>query len=141
MRQAFESRQLALLLLALHMGVLLAFTARRWTRVPVPRSGRDSAAFIVHTLFTCNFVGVAFARTLHYQFYCWYFHALPVLLWGATGLPHLLRVVVLVSVEVAFNVFESTWWSSALLQSAHAVALAALWWHRPSYRDDDAKQA
>lgn len=38
---------------------------------------------IVATLFTSNFVGVCCARSLHYQFYVWYFHQLPFLLWSA----------------------------------------------------------
>ena len=31
-----------------------------------------SPDYIVFTLFVSNFVGVAFARTLHYQFYAWW---------------------------------------------------------------------
>ena len=36
---------------------------------------------IVMLLFTGNFIGIVFARSLHYQFYVWYFHSLPFLLW------------------------------------------------------------
>ena len=32
-------------------------------------------------LFTANLIGVALSRSLHYQFYVWYFHSLPYLLW------------------------------------------------------------
>jgi alpha-1,3-mannosyltransferase len=32
-------------------------------------------------LFSANLIGVAFARSLHYQFYVWYYHSLPYLLW------------------------------------------------------------
>ena len=41
-------------------------------------------------LFTSNLVGMAFARSLHYQFYVWYFYSLPFLLW-TTPLPVPLR--------------------------------------------------
>lgn len=36
----------------------------------------DSPAFIAYVLFTSNFAGIAFSRTMHYQFYTWYFHTL-----------------------------------------------------------------
>ena len=32
-------------------------------------------------LFTSNLVGIAFARSLHYQFYSWYAYHLPFLMW------------------------------------------------------------
>ena len=83
--------------------------------------------FIIVTIFTSNFIGVVFARTLHYQFYSWYFHTLPLLLWHAR-LPNVLRVCVMAGIEVAFNVYPSTWWSSALLHVCHLVLLVALWY-------------
>ena len=49
-------------------------------------------------LFVSNFVGIAFARTLHYQFYSWYFHALPLLAWQ-TPLPVPLRLAVMAGIE------------------------------------------
>lgn len=50
------------------------------------------------------------------QFYSWYYHALPILLWQVSSLPTLGKLVILGVIEVAFNVYPSTWWSSALLQ-------------------------
>lgn len=31
-------------------------------------------------MFVSNYIGIVFARSIHYQFYCWYFHAIPYLL-------------------------------------------------------------
>lgn len=95
-----------------------------------------SSKFIITTIFVSNFIGVVFARTLHYQFYCWYFHTLPYLLWhcmsDTSSVPNSvnkdgygvlwamvcvgLNVAWFVAVEVCFNVFPATAWSSVLLQ-------------------------
>ena len=49
------------------------------------------------------------------QFYSWYFHTLPFLLWH-TRLPTVVRIAVLAGIEYAYNVFPSTSASSAILQ-------------------------
>ena len=37
---------------------------------------------VLYALFTANLIGIAFARSLHYQFYCWYYHSLAYLLYS-----------------------------------------------------------
>jgi ALG3 protein len=98
--------------------------------VAVKVEPRLSHHFIVYTIFVSNFIGVVFARTLHYQFYSWYFHTIPYLsvmafkdLWSGVN-SHMLVTCLLgicvvaasVGIEVAFNVYPATSWSSILLQ-------------------------
>ncbi|RYR52106.1 hypothetical protein Ahy_A06g027030 isoform C [Arachis hypogaea] len=63
-----------------------------------PKFGKSSSSsikiltkeHIVTTMFVGNFIGIVCARSLHYQFYSWYFYSLPYLLWR-TQYPTLLR--------------------------------------------------
>lgn len=72
--------------------------------------------FIIITIFISNLIGICFARTLHYQFYCWYFHTLPYLLWSISIYPIWFKVLILLSIEISFNIYPSLPWSSLLLQ-------------------------
>lgn len=49
------------------------------------------------------------------QFYSWYFHTIPFLLWQ-TNFPVAVRLAVLCGVEIGFNVFPATPVSSGMLQ-------------------------
>lgn len=87
----------------------------------------QNADEIVATMFESNLVGVALSRTLHYQFYVWFFHQLPFAAWrSAAMLSGTVRIAIFVAVEIAFNVFPSTWWSSAMLQLALLTLLLGL---------------
>lgn len=97
-----------------------------------------AAEYVIITLFASNFIGIAFARTLHYQFYSWYFHSLPILLllpWSSSPsstsvIPFLARLLALLvpvgMVEYAFNVYPATGASSTVLQLAHAAVLGSV---------------
>ena len=78
-------------------------------------------------MFLSDYIGICFSRTLHYQFYSWYFHTLPLLAWMADDMPMAMRVVLIGMIEYAFNVFPATAFSSYVLQSAHFVLLAWMW--------------
>ena len=128
------SKPLSLLLLLLHLSVL-AFLAIQWlqsTRRETKRriflNTRLSPEYIVYTMAVSNFVGIVFARTLHYQFYSWYFHTLPLLLWLTAGSYPLIvmRISLLGAIEYAFNVFPATPTSSAVLQVAHLLILLGI---------------
>ena len=88
----------------------------------------DDKLFI---LFTSNFIGIVFARSLHYQFYSWYFHAIPYLLWRLQfvdnkALDYILKIMVLICIEICWNVYPSTAVSSAILFICHFMILVGL---------------
>lgn len=51
-------------------------------RIPIPFEHFVSE--ILFALFSANLIGITFARSLHYQFYSWYYHQLPFLLFCYT---------------------------------------------------------
>ncbi|KAA8499459.1 putative Dol-P-Man:Man(5)GlcNAc(2)-PP-Dol alpha-1,3-mannosyltransferase [Porphyridium purpureum] len=127
----FTSKGLALVLLLGHLATLAWFGSREvWGRKvhPVRSTGRAAALdadYVLRVLFTCNLIGIAFARTLHYQFYAWYFHTLPYLLWRGR-LPFALKLAVLLGIEMAYNIYPPRAWSSIVLHVCHAITIAAL---------------
>ncbi|CAI9175459.1 unnamed protein product [Rangifer tarandus platyrhynchus] len=143
----FLHRAFHLALLTAHLTMLLLFALCRWHRGRYPVAAEGSLqkegstpaphtqpyplshGKIVSTLFTSNFIGICFSRSLHYQFYVWYFHTLPYLLWAtpARWLTHLLRLLVLGLIELSWNTYPSTSCSSAALHACHAVILLQLW--------------
>lgn len=127
------NKSLSLLLLSLHL-LCLALFARKWIqscrsqriKCILIAGSKLSPTYVVQTLFLSNFIGIAFARTLHYQFYSWYFHSIPFML-HLTKVPFVLRILLLFMMEYAFNIFPATPWSSSILQLAHFVTLFVLW--------------
>ncbi|CAG2109091.1 unnamed protein product, partial [Medioppia subpectinata] len=80
------------------------------------------ALLILLTLFTANFIGMAFSRSLHYQFYVWYFHSLPFLLWTTSYSPKT-KLCILGLIELSWNTYPSTHLSSGLLHVVHLIIL------------------
>ncbi|KAI8853950.1 lethal(2)neighbour of Tid protein-like protein [Chytridium lagenaria] len=76
-------------------------------------------------MFVSNFVGIVFARSLHYQFYSWYFHMLPYLLWR-THVPIIGKIALFGAIEYCWNVYPSTNESSILLLVSHGILLLGL---------------
>ncbi|XP_067630742.1 lethal(2)neighbour of tid protein 2 isoform X2 [Eurosta solidaginis] len=72
--------------------------------------------------FLCNFIGLICARSLHYQFYVWYFHSLPYLTWS-TDYSLGMRFLLLGLTEFCWNTYPSTSISSGLLHLCHLVLL------------------
>ena len=76
-------------------------------------------------LYTSNFVGMVFARSLHYQFYIWYYHQLHFLV-ACTRIPVKMRLLILGLIELCWNTYPSTNVSSGLLNMLHLIILTAL---------------
>ena len=81
---------------------------------------------VLGILFTSNFIGVVFARSLHYQFYAWYMHTLPYLCW-MTPYPTVIKIGIVVGIEICFNIYPSTYVSSLSLQLLHYLLLVGIW--------------
>lgn len=148
------SKTLAVALLVMHLGTLAYLAVRLLQaaktqvghRICWPSSVQPTPEYILYTLFLSNFVGICFARTLHYQFYCWYISSVPLLLLLSNSggqRPSLSSAVVLVLVmallEYSFHIFPATPTSSALLQLTHAYALAQSLWREPPAVTDKPK--
>ncbi|XP_022875894.1 dol-P-Man:Man(5)GlcNAc(2)-PP-Dol alpha-1,3-mannosyltransferase isoform X2 [Olea europaea var. sylvestris] len=155
----FVSRGFALFLLAAHLSLLTVFAHYRWCRhegglfsllhsrfiqmklrtFPLKQFSSHDSNFrfirmehIATTMFVGNFIGIVCARSLHYQFYSWYFYSLPYLLW-ITPFPTWLRLILFATVECCWNIYPSNIYSSALLLGVHLIILVGLWKASPEY--------
>lgn len=72
--------------------------------------------------FVTNLIGMACARSLHYQFYSWYFHSLLYLVF-CTGYRKPFIFLLLGLIEYSWNVYPSTIFSSSLLHLCHVILL------------------
>lgn len=76
----------------------------------------------------CNYIGIICARSLHYQFYVWYFHSLPYLTWS-TNYSLGLRYLLLGLIEFSWNTYPSTNFSSLILHLCHLLLLFGVMKH------------
>ncbi|KAI0709420.1 glycosyltransferase family 58 protein [Earliella scabrosa] len=148
-------------LLAAHVGALVLFGLGRWCRrdggvwavlerglrkpLSAPAGASVSADYVTTVLYTSNLIGILFARSLHYQFYSWYAMQIPFLAWR-TRYPVVLRLLLMLAIEYAWNVYPSTNLSSGVLVAANAALLVGVWFGYPegkharsTSRDGDAK--
>lgn len=77
---------------------------------------------LILPFFVANFIGIVCARSLHYQFYVWYFHSLPYLMFSTNfGKPTTFLILALI--EFAWNTYPSTEISCAILHGCHFLIL------------------
>ena len=131
--EIFLARWFHLLLLAGHLATLY-YCLKNWQqllgsyaklrRVSVPYC----CQLLVLPLFMSNFIGIMFARSLHYQFYVWYYHSLHYLAW-TTPYPVKIRLLILGVIELCWNTYPSTQLSSLALHASHCLLLGGLLVH------------
>ncbi|XP_076298184.1 alg3, alpha-1,3- mannosyltransferase [Lasioglossum baleicum] len=73
-------------------------------------------------MFTANFIGIVFSRSLHYQFYVWYYHTLPYITW-CTSYSTVIKLTILGIIELCWNTYPSTVFSSISLHICHLMLL------------------
>uniref|UniRef100_A0A1I8C2H5 dolichyl-P-Man:Man5GlcNAc2-PP-dolichol alpha-1,3-mannosyltransferase n=1 Tax=Meloidogyne hapla TaxID=6305 RepID=A0A1I8C2H5_MELHA len=92
-KELFLDKRFHLLLLLFHLAFLGLFALKVWfseqgglknllKRLWFGIRTRLDTHDILFALFTANLIGITFARSLHYQFYCWYYHSIPYLLFS-----------------------------------------------------------
>lgn len=142
--ELFLDDRLHVALLVLHLTGLVLFCCKKWlpkkygtsiSKFPsavfntVWNAGKQSTCSLqmLVMLFTANFIGMVFARSLHYQFYVWYYHTLPLLV-HMCSLGTILSAMVLLAIEYCWNVYPSTPFSSGLLVSLHLFLIIKLYY-------------
>ncbi|WVQ73943.1 hypothetical protein IAR50_003524 [Cryptococcus sp. DSM 104548] len=145
----FLSRERAVILLFGQLVVLLTFAAFKWSPIPggairVVNNGllRPSqpagepsllpAYHIPLVLFTSNLIGMIFARSLHYQFYSWYFHQIPFLLFSGGGWNSAaIGSIIWALIQSPWEITPATAFTSLELLTGHLALLSGLFFRNP----------
>lgn len=158
--EVFLSKNFAIGLLVSFIGCYLLFIHRKWTKnyggmlwflyslFKQPFQTSPDVAELptqaASLMFIGNFIGVVFARSLHYQFFSWYFFSLPYILWSAFYPKRskrkswkLLPIVIVCIVnqaiiEYCWNLYPATKRSSMLLFAEHLAILLLLYFQSDS---------
>lgn len=86
----------------------------------------STSQLLVLPFFVVNFIGVVCARSLHYQFYAWYFHSLLYLVY-CTGYRRSVMFLLLALIEYCWNCYPSTSFSSGVLHFCHVLILLGVY--------------
>ncbi|KFV59923.1 Dol-P-Man:Man(5)GlcNAc(2)-PP-Dol alpha-1,3-mannosyltransferase, partial [Gavia stellata] len=120
--EVFQNRAFHAMLLLAHLAGLGLFALHRWHSSGVAGESRRELLFgfgeraaqaswlTVEGQGGKDFQQLRSIRSLHYQFYVWYFHTLPYLLWctPTAKLAHMPKVLLLGVIELCWNTYPST---------------------------------
>nr|ACO10203.1 Dolichyl-P-Man:Man5GlcNAc2-PP-dolichyl mannosyltransferase [Caligus rogercresseyi] len=129
--EIFVDKRFHIALLLVHLLVLALFTPSWWKLLRTYRDikghlGGIKDQLLLLPLFTSNFIGLVFSRSLHYQFYIWYYHQLQYLAW-CTDYSIKIKLLILGLIELCWNTYPSTNWSSACLHCVHLFLLVGVY--------------
>ncbi|KAI0986915.1 hypothetical protein GJ496_007475 [Pomphorhynchus laevis] len=135
--ELFLHRYFHVSLLLSHIVVILIVVVLRWSQLRYIfgssktkklSTARSKKNALIDVLIESNFIGIVFCRSLHYQFYVWYYHSLPLLLRSKndrsreyTGI--LLRVAIMIVLEFCWNVYPANAISSVVITVCHLLIL------------------
>lgn len=126
--EMFLSKEFAICLLLAHAIILIAFVSMPGKRFLQPfmptslvtfiknafstgglqtRTVQHYGRYVACTIGTSNLVGILCARSLHYQFYCWFYWSIPLLL-ATSSMPWYICICVWALEEYSWNVFPAT---------------------------------
>lgn len=127
--EIFHSNNFGKVLLGLHLLILIIFafkwSLKRGILQSLKGGNQLSGCELVGILFVSNFIGICFMKSMHYQFYVWYFHTIPFLLFQAQ-IHNIFKIILWIMMEISWNIYPSTLTSSIQLQFVHLVVLLFL---------------
>lgn len=146
--ETFSSKPFAYTLLALHVGLLLAFIQYKWTRPSsngtwhfirkhfdhwsigyaeaTEITGRMTPQFVMDALLGSMAIGMLCARSAHYQFYAYLVWCTPYISWRSGDHPILVLTMCALQ-EWAWLQYPSTVWSSLTVVYLLASQVASTW--------------
>lgn len=145
--ETFLSKEFSTALLVMHASLLALFVTTRWIRPTrmslwqiatsffghAPSKQQQEAMarrltpdFVLCTIMSANAIGILCARSLHYQFYAWLAWGTPYMLWRS-GWGPLVIFPVWLAQEISWNVYPSTFASSATVVACAAIQVLGLW--------------
>ena len=144
--EVFLSPNFALALLVVNLLVLTLFIHTRWTRPSgmtplalartlvkplLPKAQQEVSKnvtpdFVMTTISSSLMIGLACARSLHYQFYAYIAWSTPFLLWKS-GMPAPFTIITWLVQELAWNMYPSSNLSSMVVAGCLFVQVFGVW--------------